>query len=46
MDESNENFIQQFSKKLEGMSFLRITFKEFGFCYAAYSGLVPVTSEK
>ena len=36
MDESNENLIQQFSKKLEGLSGLRITFKQFSFCYAEY----------
>jgi len=45
MDGINENLIQQFSKKLEEMSFLRINFKQFGFCYAAYSGFRPVTSE-
>jgi len=37
MDECNENLIQQFSKKLEGMSGLRMTFKQFGLCYAEYS---------
>jgi len=46
MDGINENLIQHFSKKLEGMSFRRITFKQFGLCYATYSGLRPVTSEK
>jgi len=34
MDECNENLIQQFSKKLDEMSGLRITFKQFGFHYA------------
>ena len=37
MDESNENLIQQFSRKLEGMSVLRKTFKQSGSCYAEYS---------
>jgi len=37
MDESNENLIQQFSKKLEGLSGLMITFKQFSYCYAEYS---------
>jgi hypothetical protein len=41
MDGSNETLIQQFSKKLEGMSDLRITFNQFGFCYAAYSVFSP-----
>jgi len=41
MNGSNENLIQQFSKKLEGMSDLRITFNQFGFCYAAYSVFSP-----
>jgi len=41
MDGSNENPIQQFSGKLEGMRHLRITFKHFGFCYAAYSVFSP-----
>ena len=41
MDGSNKNLIQQFSKKLEGISFLRIPIKQFGICYAAYSVFSP-----
>jgi len=37
MDGSNENLIHQFSRKLEGMIHPRVTFKQFGFGYAAYS---------
>jgi len=41
MDESNENLIQQSSKKLEGLRDPRITCKQFGLCYAAYSIFSP-----
>jgi len=37
MDGSNKNLIQQFSKKLEGINFLRFTFKQFGYFYGEYS---------
>jgi hypothetical protein len=40
MDESNEKVIQQLSRKLEGGIHLRITFKHFGFCYAAYTAFI------
>ena len=37
MGGSNENLVQHFSNKLEGMSYLGIPFKSFSFCYASYS---------
>jgi hypothetical protein len=43
MDGRNENLIQQFSKKLEGMSFISKTFKQFGFCNTAYPVFTTVT---
>ena len=36
MDGGNENLIQQFNRKLEGIIDLGITFKQFGYCYVGY----------
>jgi hypothetical protein len=41
MHGSNENLIQEFIRRLEGLIHLSIAFKQFSFCYATCSVFSP-----